>query len=602
MRSERPHLEGLLLPSSANTTSSADALLCAPTPSDLGLPSVGLDEVIASLHTIPFEAAMLALSAAAAESYHHPRDVARQLRVAREYHDAEMLRRIVQFVGEDLTAHVVFDPRHLLALQRLLIVHGAETTRGLTVAELHRLNRALVDLAEALPTSEPDDEQGDAINLEGWTRYFAQSSAWYDEPYVLEAIVRAYTMFAEIADDPDARTQSDRTLVEKRLRETCGLGLAEQVGVGLACAQLTHAATPDVAFGERFRSIARGFLASSALAGREADAISLLSATRAQLRTRLLASGETAEDVAWDHSVLEISPFLRVSDETLRLSSPRLLVAWMTRGLHYRLLETASRGLSAEAARRARGRFLTFTGLLGERYTHQLVCSSLRTAERAGAVRIYGEVEFHIGKRRLDGPDIVVDAGPDLIMMEVYTGRMSRTARTSASSHALIEFVKRSTAEKLTELARRMADFLAGHLDYETVERGQVRHIWPVLVLAGDGVIESPPLWEYLRHIAPEVFVDDPRVCEPVICDLDDLEPLLALAENGEHLPDLLGRFLASAYRHQPPRNWISHVYGVNRRPSFVATQFAAAMNAVRHDLFSSTRPTARGPSGTPRD
>jgi hypothetical protein len=583
-----PQAEGFLVPSTPNTTSAADALICAPTPSDLGLPTVDLDEVIADLHWIPFEAAMLALSVAAAEIYHHQRDVARQLRVAREYHDAEMLRRIERFVGEDPSVHVIFDPRHLLALQRLLIVHGADTTRGLRATELHRLSRALVDLAEALPTSEPHDDQHDAIDLEGWTRYFAQSSAWYDEPYVLEAVVRAYTMFGEIAEDPDATSHSDRALVEERLREIYGLGLAEQVGVGLACAQLTYAVNPDVAFEERFRAIDRGFLAATALASREADAVSLLSATRAHMRVKLLAAGETAEDVAWDHSVLEASPFLRASDGMLRLSSPRLLVSWMTRGLHYRLLEAAGRGLNGEEAKKARSRFLTFTGALGEKYVHRLICSSLRTAERAHAVRIYGEVEFHIGKRRLDGPDVVIDAGPDLIMLEVCTSRMSRTARTGMSSDALIEFVKRSTAGKLTELADRMRDFLGGHLNYETVDRKHVRRIWPVLVLAGDGVMDSPPLWDYLRQTAPQAFVDDVRVRDPVICDLDDLEPLLALAEEGEHLPDLLGRFLASAYRQQPPRNWISHVYGINRRPSFVARQFAVATDAVRRDLFSS--------------
>ncbi len=71
-----------------------------------------------------------------------------------------------------------------------------------------------------------------------------------------------------------------------------------------------------------------------------------------------------------------------------------------------------------------------------------------------------------------------------------------------------------------------------------------------------------------------------------MICDLDDLDPLLALAEEGHHLPDLLATFLASGYEEHPPRNWISHAYGLERRPAFVTEQFVAAMTTARLTMF----------------
>ncbi len=73
-------------------------------------------------------------------------------------------------------------------------------------------------------------------------------------------------------------------------------------------------------------------------------------------------------------------------------------------------------------------------------------------------------------------------------MVEVYSGRMSLRARTMATSGALINFVERSTVGKLVELADRIRDFLAGHLRYDAVKVRGVRRIWPVLILAGDGV------------------------------------------------------------------------------------------------------------------
>jgi hypothetical protein len=562
-------------------------MMCAPTPLDLGLETISLSDVIASLRSIPFEASMIALSVAAAEIYHHGRDAERQLALATDYHDRDMVCRIERFLAEDPLVHLVFDPRHVLALQRLMIVHGGNSTRALTEPDLHQLTRALVELGGALPTSEPEDQEDGAIDSEGWTRYFAQAGAWYHEPYILEAIARGYTMFAEIGEEGGIAPEAQHLEIDERLRDSYGLGLAEQIGAGVACAALTHAVNSDVPLAKRATSLEPGFLSAGRLAEREQEAIALLSSTRDEMRTELLAVGDGPEDVAWDHSVLEKSPFLRTASGQLRLSSPRLLVSWMTRGLHYRLLDASSRGLTGAQARRARGRFLTFTGGLGEEYVRRLVRRSLRIPERAGTLRIHGAVEFHVSKQRHDGPDVVIDAGPDLIMVEVYSGRMSRRARTTAGSDALIDFVNRSTAVKLSELTLRIKDFLAERLRYDAVHVRDVHRIWPVLVLAGDGVTQSPLLWDHLREMASEVFMDDARVQRPVICDLDDFEPLLALGEEGHHLPDLLASFLASSDCDQPPRNWVSRTYGLERRPSFVAGQFITAMNAARDRLFS---------------
>jgi hypothetical protein len=577
---------GLIAPD-PEERSAADALLCAPTSADLKLAGCELEEIVDALRVIPFEAGMLALSALAAELYHHGRDAQYQLGLSAEFHDSDMRWRIERFLSEDPSSHVVFDPRHVLALQRLMILHASDETRAVRPAELHQLTRRLLDLSEALPTSEPEGDGQEVVDLEGWNRYLAQSSAWYHEPYVLEALARAYTMFVELASEPEFRIKAGRIELENRLLDAYGLGLSEQIGVGLACATLTHAISPEVQLAKRFVVLERGFLSAGALADREQQAVDLLSSTRAQLRTCLLQGGDTPQHTAWDHSALEASPFLLATSGQLRLISPRLLVSWMSRGLHYRLLDAAGDGQEPPAARQARGRFLTFTGDLGEEYVRRVVRSSLADAERSGAVRVYGEVEYYVTKKRHDSPDVAIAAGPDLVLIEVYSGRMSRAARTQAGSRALIEFIDRSTAQKLCELADRTRDLLAQDLRYEDVAIAEVRRIWPVLVLAGDGLIESPLLWDYLQENAPRAFISDERVRRPVICDLDDLEPLLALCEDGRHLPDLLGGFLGSEYRNQPPRNWIWHNFKGNHRASFVERQFRVGVDAAKRSLFA---------------
>jgi hypothetical protein len=260
----------------------------------------------------------------------------------------------------------------------------------------------------------------------------------------------------------------------------------------------------------------------------------------------------------------------------------------MTRGLHYRLLDAAGNGLSGREAHEARGLFLTFAGALGEDYVRRVVAASLRHAEAARAVRVYGEVEYHVGRDRHDSPDLALDAGPDLVLVEVYSGRMSLQARTDANSEALADFVQRAVGDKLVELADRTRDLLAEYLRYDQVDLSAVRRVWPVLVLAGDAIAPTPLLWGHLRATCERAFVADARVQRPVICDLDDLEVLLALAEEGSHLPELLASFLGSGAEEFPPRNWVGQAFGLERRPKFVEDQFIGANEQVRRALFGS--------------
>jgi hypothetical protein len=556
------------------------------------MPTPNLADIFALIADVPFEPAMLLGSLVAAEVYHHPLDRQRQLTLAAELYPPTLATRVQRFLEED-PSHLVFDLRHLLALQRLLIVHAAPDpvpVRGLTLDETHRVVAALVGLAGALPTSEPpDQEDGAEPDWHGWTRFFAQTGTWYGDPYVLEAVARTFAYFSQIAASDELASHPARADIDERLRQMYGLGLTEQLGAGLACAVMSKAVAAEVDVGERAIHLEPGFLANGPLASREPEVVELISATREELARGLADAGGGASHIAWDHSVLERFPFLRLPDGNLRLLSPRALVAWMTRGLHYRLLDASGRDLAPAEADKSRGLFLTFAGALGESYVRRLVGASLKTAGEAGAVRVHGEVEFHIARRRLDGPDIVIDAGPDLIPIEVYSGRMSLEARTEASSSALDQFVKRATADKLSELAARIQNMLAGELQYEDLQLERVRRIYPVLVLAGDPVAQTPLVWGHIRSTSPEAFLDDVRVQRPIILDLDDLEPLLALCEEGHHLPELLAEFLQSDYAEMPPRNWLGATHGVKRRPSFVVDQYRAAMSAARYRLFPNT-------------
>jgi hypothetical protein len=582
--------EPLHLNKDAATSAAVGTMLAAPTAEDLGLAVTTLQDAIGLVSGVPFLPAMLLVSALAAELYHRPRDIRRQLDFARAFLSNALVAKMAMFMDDDPTGHVVFDARFVHALQRVLIVHAAEDPtppRMLDEGEAEQVLGALLALGAGLPAAVPPDHDLENPDWRGWTSFITQSSGWYGDPYVVDAVARSYTMFSEIPSSAALQRHAARSEIDERMIESYSLGLAEQLAGGLAAVVVTKALTPDMPPEER-PGLGPDFLGDAAVAAHADAVISLLSATRGELRDDLLRAGDTPEKIAWDHSALEAHPLLRLPNGQMELMSPKALVAWMTRGMHYRLLDAAGRGLDGKAKEKARGLFLTYTGALGQEYVRRVVNASLATAQRAGAVRMLPEIEYCVGDRRKDSPDVGIDAGPDVVLFEVYSGRMGIPARTGASEEALADFVNRATGEKLVELADRTRELLSGDLVYEGVDLAIVRRIFPVVVLAGEPLIQQPLLWGHLRSAFPRAWIRDGRVQRPVLLDLDDLEALLTLAEAGHHLPDLLAEFLASEFSELPPRNWATRHHDIDRRPTYVNDQYRAAVASVRQVMYPS--------------
>jgi hypothetical protein len=205
--------------------------------------------------------------------------------------------------------------------------------------------------------------------------------------------------------------------------------------------------------------------------------------------------------------------------------------------------------------------------MLGEESVRRLDTRSHETQIRTGVLRIHGERTYNVGKDRKLSPDVMLDYGENMVLMEIYSGRISREARTTLNMKLLHEALDRATTDKLKELAARLRELLAGQLTYPDHDLGGTRRVWPVLVLAGDPILQTPALWHYLREAAPDAFIDDWRVRRPTILDLDDLEPLLALVqEEGFLLPRLLEKIMASPFGQLPPRNWVHATFGGVKR------------------------------------
>jgi hypothetical protein len=197
-----------------------------------------------------------------------------------------------------------------------------------------------------------------------------------------------------------------------------------------------------------------------------------------------------------------------------------------------------------------------------------------------------------VRKQRKDSPDLVLDYGEELIVFEIFSGRISREARTSLDADEMDKALTKATTSKLVELSARIGELLCGELTYEGFQLDNVRKVWPVLVQAGDPIFQSPALWQYLRGAAGAAFLTDARVQKPTLLNVGDLEPLLALVqEEGKLLPELFAEISMSAYAELPARNWVHATRGgITRRPRYVDEQYRAAKDLAKATLFSTAR------------
>ena len=577
---------GLLsVPDLKNEEDPTDVVQVAATIQELlGIQSPSFPAILDLIAELPFEASMSYLSVLAAGLYHARRDTRLHLRLAYEvFGDGPMIDQTRRFLANG-ASRIVFDERYLIVLQRLLVEHaGNDQTRHLTRAQHASLLTCLFGLGDALDEREPPapDEDGD-YDVPAWTTYTIQRGAYYNTPDMLEGIVRTTTMLTEIASEQDLLKHHAHCPLESWSRQDAnGASPADQLAYGLALITALKILDPSLRLADRPTSLEPGYMADSAFADREAQISDAVSATREDLRAMYTRAGSTPAHIAWDHAPFEQRPLLRRADESLILISPTAIESWMGRGLYFRMLDSAR-------SRQRAGDFTTFMGALAERYVLRLVSRSHDPEFPVVAAEVSGDRPYRIGKRELRTPDIVLAQPPDLVLMEVYSGRIPRAARISGNLDAIEAALDKLILKKLTELNNRIGDLLTGQMPLPGVTDLHGLRVWPMLVLTGDHIFQLPMLWRWVRERLPEGVFGDARVQPPAICNLDDLEPLLALVERGESLPELLSAFHGSQLAQFPPRNWIAatHSLPLSERPAYVQTRYKAVMNGSHRLLF----------------
>jgi hypothetical protein len=547
----------------------------------IGTGPESLEAILEQVRELPFQAAMGYLSALATGLYHARRETHLHLRLAREaFGDGPVLDLIRRFLA-DGPDRLVFDERHLTVLQRLLVEHAQESAAEmLSDHQRATLLFCLLGIGDVLPEWSPPDPADDGdYDTTAWTIYSIQRGAYYNTPELYESIVRAHTMLVEIASEPDLAKHHLYCPLDDWASKESGASLSEQLAFGFALAVGTQVLNPKLTLAQRTVAVQPGYLRQTPFAARESEIFNVVSSTRDELKAAFSAAGVSDEHLAWDHAPFDQRPFLRRPDGMLMLISPTSLTAWMSNGLYFRILD------AARAHNRVR-KFTAFNGVLAERYVHRLISASI-DASREPAV-VSTERLYSVGKREILSPDVAIAQPPDVVLVEIYSGRIPREARVAASPQTVEGALEKMVLAKLSELQDRVGDLLAGHFKLPGAGEIDDARIWPVVLLAGEGIFQMPMLWRWIAERLPRGAFSDPRVRPPTLCNLDDLDPLLVLVERGETLPQLLEELHDSRYATLPVRNWIAATrrLALQDRPRYVDNQYRQIMDDTRRRLF----------------
>ena len=400
---------------------------------------------------------------------------------------------------------------------------------------------------------------------------------------------RAHHLYEVLANETAARDHEDYCPLAEWLQEHYDLSFVELQAFGTAFQSGTNLFSRD----EPINRIDENYFANTRLANRSSLGLGALTASHDWFRKRFARTQQDARRAAF-----EITPFLarqglRLTDGRVLPIAPRAMEAWLgSAGAYYRLLDIA----------RAKGddvrqRFARFNGFLVERHARQLAqhaCAPPRSTTGMLWIpgTVVGEQPYQVRGAERRTPDVAIDYGTDLVLIEVTSGRLPLEAVLDARPADVRKAIEKVLVQKVLQLSNRIDDLFGGQASIPGVEVEHVNRIWPLL-LTCDGLFQTPTLWAYLRQEAANAL-RQPRVQSLFVLDMEDAEVLFGLVETGASLVALLESKTSNDYAERELKIWYrdqAQQFARGETPSATG-RFELAAQAVRTVLFGPDLPS----------
>lgn len=551
---------------------SAQQMMVRPSSADLGLLPLSLPEVRKEAATVGFESGFVAVSMIAGRIWDIWQDGAAQLELAREmFGDVEIFRRYQAFRSR-YQGSVLFSQQQLFSVQRLLIQHAREATldEPLTEDEIVSLMRILVAAHDLIDSSHPRLARGEA-DLIDVVAYTVQSGAYSARSAQLNDFGRAYDLFftrARALDNPPI------PLDEWAMTDT-KLTLEEQLGGGFGFHALAE--RREDAGGARPTTIEPPFLTNTRLGEAQDRLVDALAASRGWFEDAFAEGPQNVRDVAWEVYPFIRRPFLLLESGRIALTSPGAMASWLGFGFYDRLRE------SAKCRRKKKHDTVSLFGKVYGDLVEDYALDVVKSVFEDG--RVHGDYPYGKGGGRRT-PDVAIDCGEDLVLIEVRSGFLSPWFRTSGDTVEFTDQLDKLVFSKLNQLDNAIANLKIGTAAIPGVDMAGVERIWPILITADLTITEH--LWTLIRgQMHGSLQTDD--VQHLVLGDIEDLELLMGLVEEGHGLIDMLRARQESPYVELELKRWVLEDLKASNltRPAVVVENWKRAADAMNSTLWA---------------
>jgi hypothetical protein len=276
----------------------------------------------------------------------------------------------------------------------------------------------------------------------------------------------------------------------------------------------------------------------------------LLARTPQQLREDLAAEDAQYGPSRYRCHTFDRSPLVVTTSGAMMPTSFASFERAVTEGAFWQLAD------AAEQQGRSREAFTSPFGQVFERFAQESL-ERIAALESPTPPRHWRDFRYGPKRQRVLSSDMTYlyteeRAG---IFFEVVTGRPSVATSTRGDTTAFRSDLRKLVAKKASQLRRCYRDFfLFGTLSFDGIGRGQVRTIWPTLILI-EGFPLMPPIYsEIVETLRRQGWPNTaPRL---KLLDADELGALEALAEHGWRTIDVLKLWSRQA-PHLPMSNWL---------------------------------------------
>jgi hypothetical protein len=514
---------------SHRTPSLLDDIVIVADEQVLGLPRTEIAEVRKLLAQLPLMPTLFVVAQLAATLHPIRDDPTSQLRLASEafISDPGVVARIAEFLrARDGTLRYVFDEQQLFVLARLTL----EEARDKQLTQWGRGERRIFERALLGVTSVVGDGARRLRNsrrqADDWVGFFLQQGSLNARDQPLLAYSRTWRIFAELARSHQAHNHPAYCPLDEWLAADWHATLEELFAVGFATAATATAAAQEgrAALVDPLEH----YLANTTVAARHGTFTTALAASRDEYIAGFARGRDDPLRTAWEIAPFQAKPFFATRTGHLVLTSPSAVQSWLTHGFYYRALDSAGdRGGST------RDKWTTFWGWLVETYVHELL-EQAHGPRAAGQGRVHGEYE----QAGVKTPDVAIDAGEDLTLIEVVSVRLPLGVRAEDDPKTRATYLRRALLDKIEQLSDRIDDLLAGQLSIPDVQPGEVKRVWPVLVSVDD-IVTSEALWALIDRDLPHAL-KQPSARPLTLLDLEDIETLAGLVEHGDEVHEVL--------------------------------------------------------------